>query len=1031
MNGSHSYGSRRVGGRAELVVLTGGDRTELAARARAAAEHARSATDRPLRDWAADVTAANADGALALAVVGESLSEMSEKLRHASEKLGDPKCTRINDRSGIFFTAHPLHPSGGRVALLFPGEGSQYPGMLADLCIRFEAARRAFDRADRAFENHPRRLLPSQIAFGKASADRIWDMDSAVEIVFSGNAAVHAVLSACGLKPDIVVGHSTGDYSALFASGAIRVTDDAGIVDLMLGLNTIYQELGRTTTLPERALLAVGAGEAAVLDRLLELTPGLDLAMDNCPHQRVICGTPEALADARERLAAEGAIVEQLAFRRGYHTEAYRPALPVLQPFFDTLPLQAPAVELWSCASAGRVPDDLEALRKNALEQWAQPVRFTETVQRLWDSGVRIFVECGARGNLTGFVKDILRDRPHLAVACDGANRPTVTHLLFALGQLTAHRVPVDLSPLRGARIPSPPVRGNAGERSPRRPGPVLTLATGWPEFRLSAATASKVSPPRSEAPRDAGTAITTPAAPASEVQPAATDSNAVDPRSALVASHFAVARRMIQAQERVLTALMRGTPEVTASAPVRLLSTAQMRRDGNALTAAMMLSARQYPFLVDHTLGGRVSATDPALTGLPVMPFTMTLEIAAEAALELVPGTVCIGFDNVVAKRWIVLEPGARPQLVVNARRGPQGVDGVEAVSVEIGVARPDGGTGVHFNATVRLARAYPSAPAARAGSNAAQGQWDRDRVYRQAMFHGPLFQGIERVTVLNGSGAEATLEVIGRNGLLAGGEPALAIDPVLLDQPGQLVGVWTADRLIEGFVIFPTQLKRLDLFSPPLPAGSRLRCHAAIRLTGEAGVISDLEIEDGAGRVHARFTGWEDKRFDVPPTFLAFMLNPRSSSLCNAVTGGASGETGVRVSKTDLPSGFAARGGIWQQVLAGLILSRRERESWCSVSESAGAGQWLIGRLAAKDAAQRWLADRGMSVPPADIVVMNQSNGALNATGEWSGAVGGALDLTIRVVDGETVAVAALSGRKLPGATSHEKEKVPSAFR
>src|SRR4030095_3973299 len=107
------------------------------------------------------------------------------------------------------------------------------------------------------------------IVFGKAGADRIWDTDSAVEIVFSGNGAVHAVLTAFGFKPDAVVGHSSGDYSALFASGAIRVTDDAGIVDLMLGLNTVYQDLARTATMPERALLAVGAGDAAVLDRVL------------------------------------------------------------------------------------------------------------------------------------------------------------------------------------------------------------------------------------------------------------------------------------------------------------------------------------------------------------------------------------------------------------------------------------------------------------------------------------------------------------------------------------------------------------------------------------------------------------------------------------------------------------------------------------------------------------------------------------------------------------------------------------------
>ena len=221
MNVPRLSGSRRSTGRDELVVITADDQPALAVRVRDAAALAQK-TDLPLREWAAGITSTHAGGALALAVVGSTSSQMSDKLRHAAERLADSGCTRINDRSGIFFTAQPLHLDGARVALLFPGEGSQYPGMLGDLCIRFDAARQAFDRADRAFENHPRGLLPSQLAFGDANPDRMWDMDSAVEMVFTGNAAVHGVLGTLGLKPDVVLGHSTGDYSALFASGAIR-----------------------------------------------------------------------------------------------------------------------------------------------------------------------------------------------------------------------------------------------------------------------------------------------------------------------------------------------------------------------------------------------------------------------------------------------------------------------------------------------------------------------------------------------------------------------------------------------------------------------------------------------------------------------------------------------------------------------------------------------------------------------------------------------------------------------------------------
>jgi acyl transferase domain-containing protein len=998
-------GSRRTGGGDELVVLAADSQRELAACARDAAEHARR-TDLPLREWAADTTAAHRDGALALAVVGSSCSQVSDKLRHAAERLGDPACVRINDRSGIFFTAEPLHPSGGRVALLFPGEGSQYPRMLAELCIRFPEARQAFDRADRAFEHHPRGLLPSQLVFGEASPDRIWDMDAAVEMVFTGNAAVHAVLGALELKPAVVVGHSTGDYSALFAAGAIQAAGDSEVVELMLGLNTVYQQLANAAALPERALLAVGAGDASAIERALELVPGLDLAMDNCPHQRVLCGAPHVLGQARERLAAEGALVEELAFRRGYHTEAFRPALPLLQPFFQTLPLQAPTVELWSCASAARVPTDLEQLRALALEQWAMPVRFTDTIRRLWDEGVRIFVESGPRGNLTAFVKDILRDRPHLAVACDGANRPTVSHLLFALGQLAAHRVPMNLAPLRGARIAPPPARGP--ERPARRSSLVLTLATGWPEIRLSAATASKFGQRRPEVERPE--AAVNAAAPPSSA--AAVSAGPQDPRAALMASHLAVSRRLVQAQERVLMHFLAGPAGASPSFARPLLGD-HLHRQGDSLTARTVLSVGGYPFLAHHTLGGFVSAVDPALTGLPVMPFTMTLELAAEAALELVPGHVCVGFDHVVARRWIALEPGGHAQVDVVARRRQSSEDGVISIAVTVGAS---GSADGDFSANVRLAPSYPPAPAARRVTEEAPVRWDRDHVYRRAMFHGPLFRGIERVTRIDEDGADAVLEVLDRRGLMGSGQPTFAIDPVLLDQPGQVVGVWTADRLTEGFVIFPTRLARLELFSPPLRAGSRVGCRAAIRLTGDAGVVSDLDVDDGAGRIHARFTGWEDKRFDVPASFLAFMLDPRRSSLCRPLppSPGSRGEAisaqvQVRLGVADLPAGFAARGGIWQQVLAALVLSARERELWAaSISSSAEAGSWLLCRLAAKDAARRWLAGHGQAVPPADIVVTDGAGGKLRAGGAWTSRVGGPIEVTVSERGGEALAVA-----------------------
>jgi hypothetical protein len=121
-----------------------------------------------------------------------------------------------------------------------------------------------------------------------------------------------------------------------------------------------------------------------------------------------------------------------------------------------------------------------------------------------------------------------------------------------------------------------------------------------------------------------------------------------------------------------------------------------------------------------------------------------------------------------------------------------------------------------------------------------------------------------------------------------------------------------------------------------------------------------------------------------------------------------------GARIARPDLPPGFAARGGIWQQVLAGLTLARDERREWSASMLSAEHGEkWLLTRLAAKDAARRWLAQRGLMIAPADVLIAGNGGGRLQATGLWRTAVGGDLNVAVSFSNGEAVAEAGAGTR------------------
>src|SRR5262249_24730960 len=162
----------------EALVIWGESREALAARAQQLVDYLARRPDVELKDLAYTLNVRHAPppgtAALRLAIVAATLEEAGRKFAHAARRLADRECRRIKDKSGIYYFAEPLG-GRGKLAFLFPGEGSQYVDMLADLCMHFPEVRECFDLIDRAFADHPRKYLPSQVIFpppGASAGDR-------------------------------------------------------------------------------------------------------------------------------------------------------------------------------------------------------------------------------------------------------------------------------------------------------------------------------------------------------------------------------------------------------------------------------------------------------------------------------------------------------------------------------------------------------------------------------------------------------------------------------------------------------------------------------------------------------------------------------------------------------------------------------------------------------------------------------------------------------------------------------------------
>jgi acyl transferase domain-containing protein len=985
--------------------------------------------DTPLRNIAFSLNCEQAPGPSRLAVVAGNRQELTEKLTRASAKLQDSRTKRIREVEGIYFCREPLG-GAGRLAFMFPGEGAQYAGMLSDLCIHFPEVRHWFDFMNEAFASRGYRLSDSVFPPpGVAAEARLFSMDVGAEAVFCGNQAIHALLSHLGIEPDAVVGHSTGEHSALLASGIVRTDTKASLLHHVRGVNRVFEELQNAAAIQTGVLLAVAGVAPSTLESLVQNSAGtLFMALDNCPNQAVLFGSEESIRKAREALASTSAICQELPFGRAYHTPLFAPFAERLREHFESVTIAPPRIATYSCVTAERFPSDAKQIRELASVQWSSAVRFRETIEHMHRDGIRLFVEAGPRSGLTAFVGDILRRKQHSCVPANVQHRTGIHQLQHLVAELVAHHVPVALDRLYERRNPD----SISAVRAPSRP--LMTIQMGLQPVRLPADFKPlKTSAPQAAAAQSqvahAQAAPLTPAAllTQSASLPAATPGSprSAEPLPAALAltAHMQTMSQFLETQQRVLNsyfAARRGaSPAPIPSRPaLPFMSDVRELVDGVKARALVRLSPADQPLLADHTLGRNVSIDDPTLLGLPVFPLTFTMEVLAEAGALLAPGRKLVGMRDVRASRWVALERGEIVLDVTAEQTAEAGAVQVRVREFSEGAPRP-----VCAEGLMLFADNYPPQPAAMVHTLGGRkpSDWTPERLYAEGMFHGPSLRAVRSVNETGSNGTSATIEVLPRNTLVKGHpEPGFLTDPVVLDATGQVVAFWTQEVLQKAGDIFPYRLGALHCYGPLRAPGTLLRCDVVATRVTDKDLSSDIEVRDAGGLVLYRLESWEDRRFLLPRNLWDLRLAPRTTRTGVAWMDPIRHLTGNPVScaRVDLaPELLDASHGIWMQSLAHSVLSRAERQEWGRMAGPA-AQQWLAGRCAAKDAVRLLLKETtGLDVCAADVEIHAGVDDRLFARGRWLQRLGAAPSVSLSCTTGTAVAIAALTQHHLVG--------------
>jgi [acyl-carrier-protein] S-malonyltransferase len=288
----------------------------------------------------------------------------------------------------------------GKLAFVFPGQGSQHAGMGKDLAAAFPAARAVFDAVDAALGEKL-----SQLCF-EGPDDQLKLTANTQPAILTVSAAAAAVLAEHGLRPDLVAGHSLGEYSAYVAAGAVSAADAARAVRAR---GTFMQQAVPAGQGAMSAVLGLEPERVRAICESVASATGkvVSPANYNDPGQTVIAGDASAVELAGAKLKEAGAKrVLPLPVSAPFHCALMEPVKARLEPVLRAIEWREPAMPLVTNveAKANREPGRVVPL---LVEQVTAPVRWIECVQEMARLGVTRMVEVGPGKVLSGLAKRI------------------------------------------------------------------------------------------------------------------------------------------------------------------------------------------------------------------------------------------------------------------------------------------------------------------------------------------------------------------------------------------------------------------------------------------------------------------------------------------------------------------------------------------------------------------------------------------------------------------------------------------------
>ena len=583
-------------------------------------------------------------------------------------------------RQDIWFTPTPLlNSADNKVAFLFPGldiPGLQWLNP---------------DDIDH-FINYFSYDAPADLT-AKFDSDR-------ARVLEKFQVMIDSQLKIIGIEPDVVAGHSLGEWTACSTVGLV---DEQSIQNLQTLINkTEYPDLGA-------AFITVNCGVEKIYEYLTE-NDEFYISNDNCAQQIVISVRSSNAERVKEKLTLQGIVSHILPFSTGYHSPFAESLVePTRHNVNNVLLFTQPKIPIWSSISAKQYPDNIEDIKKLHVDFITHPVRFREMIEDMYAAGIRCFVQVG-NGAVSGFVSNVLGDKPHSIISSGSSKRSTVSQLMRVAAALFVEGKESNLAILDKLQ----PIKKKQNVRK----GLNAKVDVSYPFVDYSKVFDSQA---------------------LKRINNQVISGEEIDNSKELI---MASLEKNLSQINQMQTEFLKGLTG----------SDLQIHSRKN-ISRAIDFSLNTFPFLVDHCPFEKRSITDNFCAEQePIVPFTMFIDLLVDIFNSSFPQLLLTGISDVKVHQflWVVESQKLDFKGVwLNDKQIQFSIDGV-------------------FEAVAHTDKNYPQPfIPAKITSVPLDAPVLAKEIYTEGyMFHGPAYQGIKEISVFNDQSLETIIRGVSVKG-------------------------------------------------------------------------------------------------------------------------------------------------------------------------------------------------------------------------------------------------------------------------